>query len=150
MKRTHSEQMDDCRKRYERGDKLALMSALFVCIFAKPQKQIPDWAQLAFAEAFLKVFYAEVESWDDVFGKKFPKGHIKQHRKKIELLYPVWSECQRRRRKGEAIDEVLFTRVGKRFHIGAGQVREIYYRMKKAGWAEATRQGSKRLYRKRA
>jgi hypothetical protein len=150
VKKSHAEQLEALRQRYVDGEKLALARALFMCLGSKPQKAVPEWACTAFFLAYCGIWAAEISSWDEAFGRKFPKGRLKQERKKISLLYPVWNECQRLRRRGEPVDEHLFASAGKKFGIGAVLTRKLYYRMKKAGWAEARRKGHKRLYRKRA
>lgn len=120
--------LDECRSRYEGGEKLELMRAIRIC--ANHDLVMPEWLWKGYITAFDTVMGARAKSWDDVFGMPWPKGtHLNAVRKKRELKFSIWNGvrgiCERS--PETPIDVALFERVGKEFNIGKTLASEYYY-----------------------
>jgi hypothetical protein len=116
------------RKQFEGGHKLILLFYLYELI--ERQKPIPNWVREAFCSACKKVYGFEVESWDDVFGRRLKKGQqLPAQRKKLQIKRPLFIEVLDRNEAGEGIGKELFASVGKKFGVSATLAEEIYYEM---------------------
>jgi hypothetical protein len=107
----------------------ALTDMIYWCL--KLGWPIPQWAADAFIVAVEKVRFAEVDSWDDAFGKPYPGEHIgkvRRHRKSTAIYLRVTELHER----GTPIDtENMFAPVGKEFGLAATQCKQLYYAFKK-------------------
>jgi hypothetical protein len=123
--------LDQCRVEFEAGNKWCLMQALMVC--AQEKRVMPPWAAIAYKQAYDTMRNAEAKSWDEVFGRVYPKGTnfsaLKKMRKlKWDLFFHV-----RELLKSEnppALNNDLFEKVGAEFHIGRSLASEYYYEAK--------------------
>src|SRR5688572_20847980 len=104
---SHMEDMEELRRRYGAGQKRAVMDALFICLSSR--KSVPRWVGDAFEKAFWTVTSAGARSWDDVFGKPWPKGaRLKDARTRIEYRYQIWHYCRSLHANGMPIGAELF------------------------------------------
>ena len=116
------------RRAFEAGDRSSLLAAIRVC--ARSGLPLPDWASTAYIRAFDEVRNAEALSWDEVFGRPYPKGiHRNAERKRGRLRRVIAHRVKaiRASEPGTPIDEALFERVGAEFHIGKTLASELYY-----------------------
>jgi hypothetical protein len=115
-----------CKKRYEKGEKAALLRAIDRC--AAAGVPIPDWAAKAFEEKYRAVVYRfETSSWDDVFGKpRDSAAKLSARRQRRELQLPVYDRVSvLKGETGKSNDEV-FRRVAAEFGIGEPTVKRYY------------------------
>ncbi len=111
---------------FEAGDKNALLAAIHIC--ATHCLVLPEWLAKAYISEYDKVLRHEVGSWDDAFGRPFPKGkHLNAARKKREKAGEVWHRVRQLHDQGRPIDEALFEEIGKEFALGKTLVSEYYY-----------------------
>jgi len=106
-----------------------ILEAVFVC--AMNGFKLPEWLQTAFIKAYRKVRHYKIEknSWDEAFGKPFPKKtHIGANQEKRENKYKIYYRIKELHESGTPIDEKLFSRVGREFAIGGkSKINKIYY-----------------------
>jgi hypothetical protein len=122
--------LEQCRERYEGGDKAAIMSGLEHCLFHNTP--IPHWLVFALNDAINKVKYLEVESWDDVLGRPIEKGkRLATARRNLEIAFDLYERVCERHKAGAAISKPLFEEVGAEFNISGTVASEIYYQVKK-------------------
>jgi hypothetical protein len=124
-------------KRFARGDRSAILDAIFECNTASIP--LPRWAREAFQQAYLETKAGPPlhKSWDDVFGKPHGKGkHLDakfKARKFQYLVYAAVVEMRKNRpRKTDVFPEVAkrsFERFGIR--IGEALCRKYYRRVAK-------------------
>lgn len=123
--------LDGCRAEYEAGNKVALMQAIHVC--GIDRIPLPDWVASAYSRCFESVRMARAKSWDDVFGKPFPKGSNliaihKRRKHQWDLVNRI--RLIRESEPGTALDAALFERVGKEFGLGRSLAQDYYYEAK--------------------
>ena len=120
--------LDTIEKRFNSGDRMALMDAIALC--ASNDHPLPVWVRSAYLVAFGKVKGLECRSWDDALGKPFPerKG-LSAARKMASGSWDVFIAVERIRRDepGTPIDEYLFERVAEILKISTAQARKYYY-----------------------
>jgi hypothetical protein len=63
---------EGCRELYEQGNHWCLMQTIALC--AEHRVPLPDWAASAYLKAYKDVGSAQAMSWDEVFGRPWPKG----------------------------------------------------------------------------
>jgi hypothetical protein len=123
-------------RRYAAGDRFALMHAIRVC--ANYDLAMPLWVALAYIEGFDRVLHYRADSWDDAFGRPFPKGghlararlrHMRGPQVYVRIMEILKSE------KGATIDDGLFERVGKELGVSKTLCSKLYYQQKKLGEA---------------
>lgn len=114
------------RKRFEMGDRAALLDAIRLC--ADHRVVMPDWVVQAFNLGHDKVRHFRTKSWDDAFGRPHPKGvHLAAQRKKRVKSRAVWFAVRAMHHEGASIDESTFAKVGRMFNLGTTLVAEYYY-----------------------
>ena len=131
------------RKRFEAGDRVALLAAIRQC--ANHDLPLPDWASRAYIAAYDQVLTCHSNSWDEVFGKPYPKGKqlgsLREEREKkfaiyfrIEDLrkahYEVQDDGSHKLVSSIPIAEELFERVGVEFGIKKTRCSVLYYKAK--------------------
>ena len=85
------------QQHYADGDRLALMRAIRLCLAAGIP--VPKWAASAFGQAFDRVASKQAASWDEVFGRPWPKGlHLARARRDDRLKWRVWDTFRGRRK----------------------------------------------------
>ncbi len=108
------------------GQPQALTDMIYWCL--KLGWAIPKWAADAFIVAVEKVKRAEVGSWDDAFGRPYPKGHQlarERARLKSTAIYLRVTELRKRR------IPINFDEVGREHGLAATQCKTAYYKFKK-------------------
>lgn len=114
------------QKDFEAGHKAALMMCIRLC--AEYGLPLPAWAAIAYIEAFDSVRSLKYLSWDDAFGKPYPKyTNASSLKKKIRLASVIWSAVTNERKAGRSIDGGLFEAVGRRHGVGKTLAEEYYY-----------------------
>jgi len=94
---------------------------------------VPQWLSDVFVKAYEDVCTARAGSWDDVFGRPWPKGtHLKQLNNRWSKALPIWQAVETARTSGKKIDDGLFTKVGEQFGVSKTVAKKIYYAMKNA------------------
>jgi hypothetical protein len=117
------------RKECEAGNITALLPMILICV--EHQKPLPDWAGTAFENAYHLVVTGGARSWDDVFGKPYPKGkHVHSSSGKLSRAFEVHTRVQDiHKKKGLPIDVGLFDRVGRDTGFGGSTVvGQLYYK----------------------
>lgn len=116
-------------KRYrshKEGDKGAVLEALYICV--REQFPLPVWCEVAYLERFRKVLDRGAGSWDDVFGRPWPKGsHLGADEQRVKFAPKVFSRVLELHKAGHAIDANLFEKVGRELGIGGKTLTEKYY-----------------------
>jgi hypothetical protein len=118
------EQLAESEQRLRNGDNAALLDVLFYYIVRGTQP--PTWVKLKFYDAYAEVYDGHASSWDDVFGKPWPRRHLDDLRGQKNLAAPI-IECIEELRKTDSVDQELFERAADRIGTGARQVRDLYY-----------------------
>ena len=126
--------LDFMRQRYEDGDHSVVLQAVHRC--AQRSIPLPDWVAQAFVAGYNRVVNCRAKSWDDVFGRPYPKGaNLNALRKRRTIRFAVWNEVQRilMSEPDTAIDAGLFERVGKsvRLPVGKTEADKLYYQAAK-------------------
>jgi len=117
------------RAKAEAGDKRAVLRAIYICsIYNMP---MPDWTRRAFRTAYDAILYVEAKSWDEVFGRAFPKGvHWNELKKHVELKDAVYREMCYANIEGEPTTAETFAKIAKKLKTSAGKVKELFYEAK--------------------
>lgn len=123
-------QLDALRQQFDAGDGMALLAAVRHC--ANHDLAMPAWVADAFIQCYDRVLTCRAGSWDDVFGRPYPKGaNLNAMRKRRTLRFAVWNEVQRilMSEPDTAIDAGLFERAGAAIRppIGKTQAEAYYY-----------------------
>ncbi len=116
---------------FEHGDQLSLMRALREC--ARTGLPMPDWVAKNYILAFDTILNYRAKSWDEVFGKPFPKGgNLNATKKKRDLKYAVLNDINAilQAKPDTPIDVSLFESVGQKYAIGKTLAAEYYYAVK--------------------
>jgi hypothetical protein len=125
--------LEGCRRRYERGDHAALLSALDAWL--SWCQGPPKWIVDGFYVAWSKWLRHEALTLDAAFGLR--RSHPEQHRKRHEreMLRPfIVLQVETFRRQGLPLDVRLFELVGAEINKSAGFVSKVYYDEASAGW----------------
>jgi hypothetical protein len=124
--------LDQLQADYGNGDQAALFAALRVC--AGHGLQMPAWASRAFIDGYDQVLNCHVGSWDEAFGRPYPKGkqlgRMREARRKRPAVYLMICSI-RSREPRTPIDDALFERVGSRLGLGKTRTGELYYEARK-------------------
>jgi hypothetical protein len=114
------------KRRFERGDKGAILEAGFEC--ANANTLLPNWARDAFIRAYMETVIGPPlhRSWDEVFGKPHDKKDHKLYAKfqAQKLLFPVYVSVLDARAKNPRKD--VFESVGKKFGIGKSHCKKYF------------------------
>lgn len=109
------------------GDRRAMLFAIVQCIEA--QLVPPPWLAAAFLTAYDTVIAAEATSWDNVFGKPYPKStNAARLRRRRSIAIPLFDfiETARAKKRTKGVGDVIFDQAGLKFAISAKQAREYY------------------------
>ncbi|HOT29026.1 MAG TPA: hypothetical protein PLU72_12645 [Candidatus Ozemobacteraceae bacterium] len=118
------------REAIEGGDGLAILSCMRDC--ARSGMIAPGWLAEAFVTRCDSVFDFKARSWDEVFGKPFPKRRkIETAREEHEKMFLVYAVALGRHKDGERIDKALFESVGDLFGMCGTRAEELYYKARK-------------------
>ena len=129
----------ELEQRHDKGERGAVLDALDHCFSCRPIKEVPKWARAAFCEAYDEIFAARARSWDDVFGKPYPKGtNLSAVRRRKALEYKTWYCVRTLHAAGKPLDDVMWSAVAKKLGIGRRRVKKYYYLLEKAGGHSST------------
>lgn len=118
-------EIESCRVRYESGDDLSLLDAIFKC--AMSSICMPNWVELAYIKRYRNILHFKAKTLDEAFGKPFKKGvNLNALRKRNEKAVGVWLEIRNASKMGESIDDELFEKIGEKFNIGRTLAKEYY------------------------
>jgi len=100
-------------ERFRHGDDSALMESVACC--ARSGLPLPRWLAAEVVERQARVKYLHVSSWDEVFGKPFPKGKTRESAKRLRYEQArVFLLAQRLRdERGMKLDAELFETIGR-------------------------------------
>jgi hypothetical protein len=122
--------LEEHREAFESGDSQALLAAIRIC--ANHDIAMPKWLSAAYIRAYDLVLSCRVGSWDDAFGRPFPKGaHLKKLRQKRQLRFQVGQDVDDLHSKERILDDALFEEVGKKYGLKKTVTSELYYEYKK-------------------
>jgi hypothetical protein len=120
------------RRRFERGDRSAVLDVIFACALSPRPLPLPAWAASAFRDIFLQTKRYEYLSWDEAFGPPHRKGRkTGSGRSRHETRAAVWRKVQELREKSPHRD--VFQMVANEFGISKGTARKYYYQAAPAG-----------------
>jgi hypothetical protein len=116
--------------RFNASDKQMLLWA--IDDYAQRGKPIPQWAAKALNDIIYRAAEGEFASWDNAFGKIFA-GIQKRRAQTLARMLDVYYRVRELHAEGNAIDNVLFERVGKELKLrasGKTSVQELYLMVK--------------------
>ena len=118
--------IEDCRHRFEAGDKTALLDAVDLC--ARSGLALPVWLAEAYCAGYTAWATYKVRSLDQAFGVERKGRRIPDLQEREALKASVVIEVDKLRQEKVPTDETLFALVGEKLNIPAGQARDIYYK----------------------
>jgi hypothetical protein len=109
----------------------ALMRAIELC--GSEDIPLPRWAADAFSKAIFPVFSAKVASWDEAFGRPWPKRtDLAAVRRRMRMMQAISLRVRALHEDGgRALDHSLFEDVGKEFGIGRSLCGNLYRQEKR-------------------
>lgn len=126
-----AEAIESLRARCESGDGCAVLLAVRDYMLQDPQ--VPAWLRDCFVRHYARVGDAQVASWDEAFGRPFPRGTriaiLRRDRTRLRLVHEaVWAQL--RRNPKQAIDAKLFELAARDSNLACSgaTVRNLYYR----------------------
>lgn len=124
-----------CHKRYDGGDRSALLDAIDVLsVF------FPAWVREGFAKAWAQYRQHNVKTLDQAFGIKRPKGqHLKAARAREVLRPQIVFSVYCLHAKGAPLDQGIFEQVGRELGISGGEVSRIFSEPESDGLRELVR-----------
>lgn len=133
--------LESLQQQYEKSkDGYLILSGVQTC--AMHELTMPDWLAKEFIIRFRKVGRAELGSWDEAFGKPYPKNSnlnaIRKRRSNgIKVHNLVISKITQNPLR--PIDRGLFDEISQELNIGISrtEAEKLYYRLVKAGWLDA-------------
>jgi len=117
------------QERFNAGDKQILLWALKF----SARERAPQWAAEAIADIMYRMATGEFESWDEAFGRMFPrKKRIPMYRKALLMIraHDRVVELNRENRKENPIGNGLYERVAKEIGSNRNDVAKYYSRVK--------------------
>lgn len=117
--------IDDCRRRFEKGDKTALLDAVDLC--ARSGTVMPVWLAEAYCAGYVAWATYKVRSLDEAFDVVRKGRRLPDLQKSYALKAVVVIEVDNLRRENVPLDEGLFAAVGEKLNVPMGQVRALYY-----------------------
>jgi hypothetical protein len=113
------------KRQFEAGNKSVLLNTIYLCLEMK--RPLPEWARVAFLDAYEAAGRFEIRSWNEVFGQPVPKStHLKTERRKEQLRWTIILRVEDLKAE-KAIDKNLFEQVGKELGISGTVASDIYY-----------------------
>ena len=97
----------DCREDFEAGDKNALLWVVMTC--AQSNWKMPEWAREALYDIYWRGASAEIESWDEVFGKPWRRGQRRTAQTWAKQP-DIWLRVRKLHKAGASINNELFER----------------------------------------
>jgi len=131
MRKLAREQLRPLREEILRtGSGLDVLRAISVC--AMRDVVMPEWLAIEFMKRYRSVTHARVASWDEAFGRPYPKGaHLSTLRTERKMAPEVYRAVNALRRSGKGIGKMLFEEVGEKLGLSATQTDRLYYQEKR-------------------
>lgn len=125
-KRFWSDAIDVEQKKFERGDRVALFAAIRLC--ANHDQALPEWVARGFIEGYDQILNCRKGSWDEAFGRPFPKNS-KLHalRKRRVNAIKAANLVRAAQDRGESVADELFEKIGKKLAMSGSAVSKLYY-----------------------
>jgi hypothetical protein len=114
-------QLERLRQRFEKGDRLAALEALD--LYARVTNPV-FWAVQEFAKIFLDWQRYKYQTLDEAFGAKRRKNLAARQRELLRC--PVVKLVAIHYRKGEAINDALFQKIGEMIAKDGKYVKRLY------------------------
>jgi GNAT superfamily N-acetyltransferase len=112
------------------GSGFDVLRAISVC--AMRDVAMPKWLALEFMARYRAVTHCSVASWDEAFGRPYPKGaHLSALRKAFKYPLEVYKLVRLRRARGKGIGKILFQEVADELALNATETESFYYRGKR-------------------
>jgi hypothetical protein len=130
--------VESCRRRYEQGDQMAMLDALFACLSS--YRGPPTWIVDAFCAAWLKWTQYEVPTLDAAFG--IAPRTKKQHKRlrDWEMLRSfILVKAELLRREGTPVDIRMFESIGADIGRSGSFVSRVYYDEASTSWRKILR-----------
>ena len=125
--------LDALEAQFDAGDSFALLQAIRKC--ANHDLVMPNWVAQNYIRRFDRVLNCKLGSWDETFGRPYPKGkHISKLRDRRSLRLQVYIRVREilAADKSIPIDEKLFGSVGAEFGIKKTLCNELYYEVERS------------------
>jgi hypothetical protein len=122
------------KRRYNEGNKHALLETIVYCNVR--QIPLPSWVDEKFLQAKALLETGKLESWDEIFGKPYPKGMTRTGAHTRSLATEIWIEVRQLHQqdpKKYPLAEGLFETVGRKLgkkvgrKLGKSTVSKLYY-----------------------
>jgi hypothetical protein len=114
------------KRKFDGGRKAALLMAIRSCCWMR--RPLPEWARLAFLQAYDSATGFDIKSWDEVFGRPHPKGtHLAKEKKYLAVRSLIWERVRASKAMGKPINKELFEGIGKDLGVAGSVASEIYY-----------------------
>jgi hypothetical protein len=126
LRKDTERRLQEARVRVEAGDGLAVLAALKECFFS--DVPIPRWLADAFVARVDIVLRDHKTSWDDAFGKPWPRVHaskFKQWQRDRIRVHLAMLEVMKETPK-PAKDDILFARLGRTLGLAPTLVKDHY------------------------
>jgi hypothetical protein len=120
-------EVERLRLQFEMGSDFALLQAVAEC--ALHGLVMPPWLSQNYLERYRKVVHADVGTWDEAFGRPYPKGkHLESLQQRRDLRLAVYNEIRARLASAEAPakDDLFYEEVGAKFKIGKTLCKDLY------------------------
>src|SRR5262249_25742418 len=92
------------KRTFEAGDKAVLLDTMYWCL--ELRRLIPEWARIAFADAYEAAEQFKIRSWEEVFGRPVPKGtHLKPRKRDAALPSIIFEHVEALKRAGRKVDK---------------------------------------------
>jgi hypothetical protein len=121
--------------RYKDGDNQIVLWEIYRC--AKKGSAIPEWAEEAFIDLFMKVMKCEL-TWEEAFGKVPADGYrptilkIAKNITRVGESVHEYSQSMDERGKRRPKDENMWSYLRKRLGLSRGVLKDSYKRFKRA------------------
>jgi hypothetical protein len=125
------------QRRYERGDRTALLQALDLCL--ECFRGSPSWIADAVMDAIRRWLAYEVATLDEAFGVTRSGKHINSLREREALRPAIMLRVAQLQQQGEPIGSDTFAKVGNEIGKSEPYVRAVYYDRASAGWRKVLR-----------
>ena len=130
--------LDLYRRRYQQGDREALLHALDAWLSCCQGP--PTWIADGFSAGWTKWVQYEAPTLDAAFGVKWTPGrHLEKQREREKLRIPILLRAEHLRQQGMPVDIRLFELVGAEIGQSGSFVSTVYYEKASERWRKILR-----------
>jgi hypothetical protein len=98
------------KRHFDRGEKIVLLATIYQCL--ESGRPVPEWARLAFLDAYEAALRYEIKSWDQVFDRPVPKStHLKTKKRNEALLPEIVRRVEAQVAKKDPIDKNFLSKL---------------------------------------